>query len=51
MKLGPLTEAAPPNAAQVKTKSFADSTIILKQSPAPGQKVMTGATVSFEISR
>jgi len=51
MKLGPLTETAPVDTGQVKNKSFAESTIILKQSPAPGQKVGAGATVSFVISR
>lgn len=51
MKLGNLTEAAPAAATQGKNKSFADSTIILKQTPAPGQKVTAGATVNFVISR
>jgi eukaryotic-like serine/threonine-protein kinase len=51
MKLGDLTEAAPAGTPQARTKSFADSTIILKQSPAPGQKVTPGTTVSFVISR
>ena len=51
MKLGTLTEASPVGTEQVKNKSFAESTIILKQSPAPGQRVATGATIHFEISR
>jgi eukaryotic-like serine/threonine-protein kinase len=51
MKLGNLTEPTPTGAIPAKNKSFADSTIILKQSPAPGQKVISGATVSFELSR
>ncbi|MEO6119354.1 MAG: PASTA domain-containing protein [Terriglobales bacterium] len=51
MKLGPLTERTPAMPPQVKGKSFSDSTIILRQSPAPGQKITTGDAVSFEISR
>jgi eukaryotic-like serine/threonine-protein kinase len=51
MKLGELAEAAPGGSERLKGRSFADSTIILKQSPAPGQKVSAGATVRFEISR
>jgi eukaryotic-like serine/threonine-protein kinase len=49
MKLGNLTDASAASAA--KNKSFSDSTIILKQTPAPGQRVAAGATVHFEISR
>lgn len=51
MKLGNLTEVTSTGATHAKTKSFSESTIILKQSPAPGQKVTAGATISFEISR
>ena len=51
MKLGTLTESTPTGAAQVKNKSFAESTIILKQTPAPGQKVTAGSTITFVISR
>ena len=51
MKLGTLTETTPTIPGQVKGKSFSDSTIILRQTPAPGQKITAGATVSFEISR
>lgn len=50
MKVGTLTEATAPG-AQAKNKSFADSTIIVKQTPAPGQKVTEGATINFVISR
>ncbi len=49
MKVGNLTEAAGASAA--KGKSFSESTVILKQNPAPGQRVTAGATVHFEISR
>lgn len=51
MKLGNLSEATPPDTPAVKNRSFADSTIILKQWPAPGQKVTPGTTINFEISR
>lgn len=47
MKVGNLTEAG----SATKNKSFSESTIILKQTPAPGQRVTAGATVNFEISR
>jgi eukaryotic-like serine/threonine-protein kinase len=51
MKLGNLTESSPAGREPMKNKSFAESTIILKQSPAPGQRVAAGATIHFEISR
>jgi len=49
MKVGNLTESG--SSTGTKNKSFSESTIILKQTPAPGQRVTAGATVSFEISR
>lgn len=50
MKLGNISEVGL-QATPVKGKSFVESTIIVKQSPLPGQKISAGGTVSFEISR
>lgn len=51
MQLGDLTEIATASSAAAKTKSHASGAVVVRQSPAPGQKVVTGATVSFEITR
>lgn len=47
MRLGELKEVN----AGVQTKSFSESTIIVKQTPAPGQRIAAGTTVYFEILR
>lgn len=47
MKVGNLTETG----SGAKNKSFSESTIILKQTPAPGQRVTAGTAINFEISR
>ncbi|HUS19529.1 MAG TPA: PASTA domain-containing protein [Terriglobales bacterium] len=51
MKLGNLTEAASADGAETKSKIFGEGTIILKQTPPPGQRIPAGATINFVISR
>jgi eukaryotic-like serine/threonine-protein kinase len=52
MRLDSLPEAASTSpGSPAQKKSMADGTIILKQVPAPGQKIAVGDTVRFEVSR
>jgi beta-lactam-binding protein with PASTA domain len=46
MKLGPITMVAPEAANSVRSSGS-----IVKQNPAPGQKVLPGTVVSFEVAK
>jgi len=48
--LGKISDAAPVTGAVPSPPMSAGSSVIVKQNPAPGQKIAPGATVSFEIS-